>query len=374
MTVVSVQETKSYADADLRAAVDRHFKTLGIEGDLRPDMKVLIKPNLLGAHRPEQGATTHPALVAAIVNWLKDNGVEDIVIADSPGGTYRRGYLKTVYDACGYLPLESKARLNYDTGFQAVACPEGFEARSFNIINPIVNADYIINVAKLKTHALATMTGGIKNLFGAVPGLQKPEWHFKYPDIGDFCRVLLELALIVAPQVTVIDAVEAMEGNGPLNGRIRKMDLTLASRDVFSQDYVAARLMGLDPETVPMLRQAGKLDLIKPGEIQTAGFDAKPAEPPLKLPDSINSGNNRSFLLRSIAGIVKRVYCAVPYIDTEKCVGCGKCAESCPMKIIEIREGKADMPIKKCISCFCCQEMCPMDAVRVRHVFRLPKI
>ena len=358
----------------MRAAVDAHFDALGIAGDLRADMKVLIKPNLLGGHRPEQAATTHPALVAAVISWLRDNGIEDITIADSPGGTYRRGYLRDVYDACGYLPLEGVARLNYDTGYRSVTCPEGFLSGGFNIIDPVLDADYIVNVAKLKTHALAVMTAGVKNLFGAVPGLQKPECHFKYPDIGDFSRVLVELALVVKPQVTVIDAVEAMEGNGPLNGRVRKMDLTLASRDVFSQDHVAAELMGLDPRTVPILVQAMRRGLFDPVGIETVGCRALPADPPLKLPDSISSGSNRGFLLRAIGEILKRIYCAVPYIDTNKCVGCGKCAESCPMKLIEIKDRKAGMSVKNCISCFCCQEMCPKDAVRVRHVLRIPKV
>ncbi len=366
--------TKTYADTEMRAAVDAHFGALGVADDLRAGLRVLIKPNLLGGHRPEQGATTHPALVSAMIGWLRDNGVNDITIADSPGGTYRRSYLRDVYEACGYLPLEGAARLNYDTGFRAAACPEGFFCGGFNIIDPILNADYIINVAKLKTHALAAMTAGVKNLFGAVPGLQKPECHFKYPDRDDFARVLVELALVVRPQVTVIDAVEAMEGNGPLNGRIRRLDLTLASRDVFSQDYVAAKLMGLDPETVPILRQALSRGLICPEDIRTVGSEAKPADPPFELPESLDRGNNRSFLLRSLGEIIKRVYRAVPYIDTDKCVGCGKCAESCPMKLITIRDHKAAMSTKRCISCFCCQEMCPKDAVRVRHVLRMPKV
>ena len=178
MTVVSIQKTKSYDCADMRTAVDAHFKTLGIEGDLKPGMKVLIKPNLLCAHRPEQAATTHPAVVKAIAAWLRDNGIDDITIADSPGGTYRRGYLRNIYETCGYLPLENDAVLNYDTGYMKTACPEGFKSRDFNIINPIANADYIINVAKLKTHALATMTAGVKNLFGAIPRPAKARMAF----------------------------------------------------------------------------------------------------------------------------------------------------------------------------------------------------
>jgi uncharacterized protein (DUF362 family) len=96
MPVVSVRETKSYDGRELYDDVSAHFEALGIAGDLRPDMKVLIKPNLLGQHPPEQAVTTHPALVAAIVRWLRDRGVTNITVADSPGGTYRRGYLRAI--------------------------------------------------------------------------------------------------------------------------------------------------------------------------------------------------------------------------------------------------------------------------------------
>ena len=132
--------------------------------------------------------------------------------------------------------------------------------------------------------------------------------------------------------------------------------------------------MGLDPLTVPIVQQSIQMKLAEPADIKTIGFDAKPAEPPYKLPESLQSGNNRSFLMRAVSGVIKRVYCAVPVIDTEKCIGCGKCAESCPMKIITIKDRKAGMSVRHCISCFCCQEMCPADAVGVRRVLKIPKL
>ncbi|NLA87094.1 MAG: DUF362 domain-containing protein [Clostridiales bacterium] len=374
MAIVSVLRTEKYDPAVLRSMVDRHFEALDIENDLRTGMRVTIKPNLLAARHPEQVATTHPAVIGAVVSWLRDRGIEKITIADSPGGVYSRGNLKSVYDSGGYLALKDMAELNFDTGYQSVLCPEGFTNKSFNIINPIRNADYIINIAKLKTHGLTTVTGGVKNLFGVIPGLQKPEWHFKYPNIDDFSRMLIELALMVKPQVTLIDAVETMEGNGPLNGRPRHMGLTLCSRDIFAQDYQAAKLMGISSADAPILRQALKMGLLQPEDIHVTGDDATPAEPPYTFPESIHKNKNHNFLLRSIGALISRVYCAVPKIDVEKCGGCGKCAESCPMKLITITDKKAGMSTKKCISCFCCQEMCPFDAIRIAHRWRLPKI
>ena len=374
MAIVSVLKTENYKDGLLNDVISRHFEALGLEGELRPGMKVLIKPNLLAARQAELAATSHPAVVRAVAGWLRARGVCDITVADSPGGAYRPGSLKSIYETCGYSALKVSVTLNFDTGYTSVNCPEGFANKSFNILDPIVKADLVINIAKLKTHGLTTVTAGVKNLFGSIPGLQKPELHYKYPDRDDFCRMLLELAQVVKPRVTVIDAVDTMEGNGPLNGRIRHMGVTLASRDIFAQDYVAARLMGLEPETVPLTRLALKMRLFDPSDITRTGDDVRPADPPYILPESVGKGNTRSFLLRSFGGVVTSVSRAVPSVDSTKCRGCGKCAESCPMQLITITGGKAGMSTRNCISCFCCQEMCPFDAVRVRHVFKLPRL
>jgi uncharacterized protein (DUF362 family)/NAD-dependent dihydropyrimidine dehydrogenase PreA subunit len=373
MALVSVQKTEKYDAAIMRDAIARHFEALGLERDLRPGMKACIKPNLLAARRAEQAATTHPEVVRAVAEWLRGRGVTDITVADSPGGAYRQGSLKAVYETCGYMPLQDIVKLNYDLGYTSVQSPEGFMNTGFNLLDPIVNADIVINIAKLKTHGLTTVSAGVKNLFGSIPGLQKPELHMKYPDVGDFCAMLVELAQVVKPAVTVIDAVETMEGNGPLNGKLRHLGLLLASRDIFAQDYAAARLMGIAPEATPIMRAALRLGLVKPEEIETAGYDAKPADPPYILPESVKGGNRR-FIARSFGGLIKSVDRPVPRVDRSKCRGCGKCAESCPMHLIKIENGKAGMSSKNCISCFCCQEMCPFDAVRVRHVFRLPRI
>ncbi len=134
--------------------------------------------------------------------------------------------------------------MNYDTGWKTRSnaagsgiCPQ------FNLIQLVVDADYIINVPKLKTHSMTVLSGGIKNLFGCVPGLQKPEMHYRYQDQAAFARMLVELAHTVAPNVTVMDATEAMEGNGPTGGSVRKTGVLMASKDVLP--WILPRLHGL---------------------------------------------------------------------------------------------------------------------------------
>jgi uncharacterized protein (DUF362 family)/ferredoxin len=373
MSILSVQPLDLYDASLADAVIERHFAALSVEKDLFPGMKVLIKPNLVSARTPEQGVTTHPVLIAAVVRWLKKRGVADITVADSPGGPYRAENLKHIYRTAGLLPLEPDARLNYDTSFCSVPCPDGFAVRSFNRILPAAQADYIINMAKLTTHGMITLTAGIKNLFGTIPGLQKPEMHYRFPDTESFCRMLLELALSVAPQITILDGVDAMEGNGPNSGTLRHLGLTFASRDLFTQDWYAAGILGWNPAEIPLLRQAKERGLAKPEEITLIGTPAIPADPPFRLPDAatVDFGSHfPAFLRRPIVAAAKKMFRPVPRVRSELCIGCGKCAESCPQHIIEIHNGKAHFGRKGCISCFCCQEMCPRHAIDVKRIFR----
>lgn len=372
MSVISVEPLDRYEPEQADAVIERHFAALSAKQDLFPGLRVLIKPNLLSARTPDRNVTTHPELIAAVVRFLRKCGVTDITIADSPGGPYRPEALKNIYRTAGLLSLEPDARLNYDISFSSVPCPEGFTVRAFNRIRPVIEADYIINMPKLKTHGMVTLSAGIKNLFGTIPGLQKPEMHYRFPNEDSFCGMLLELARSVAPQITLIDGVDAMEGNGPNSGTTRHLGLTFASRDLFTLDWYAAEIVGLCPERILLLSKARALGLAKPEEISLTGTPVSPVSPPFRLPDAaaVDFGSHfPRFLRRPVVAAAKRLFKPVPVLDPELCAGCGRCAESCPRHLIEIRGGKAHFRHKDCISCFCCQEMCPQQAVGVRRIF-----
>ena len=358
-----------YEQTALDAAVRRAFLALGVSGDLKPGMKVVLKPNLVMAKKPDSPVTTHPAVIRAVVHWLTEQGITDITLAESSGGLYNAEYMKNIYHVCGMDTLGSSVRLNMDFSFRSVNCVPGFSNHSFNLITPICEADYIINLAKLKTHAMTGYSGGIKNLFGTIPGLQKPQMHYRWPDLEDFSNMLLELARTVAPQITVIDAIDAMEGNGPTGGTSHPLHMLLAARDLYTQDCFAAELMGLQPESIVMLRQAMERGLAKPAEIHLVGDPVPDSLTPFVRPDTIRLDFSNSlppFLRRPFTAVAKKLLRSYPKVDPQKCVGCGKCAESCPAHIIRIRDHKAHFQKKGCISCFCCQEMCPMKAISVK--------
>lgn len=370
MSLISVKKVPNYDYTLIKEAVDAHFAVLEVEKDLRPGLSVLIKPNLVMGKRPEYAATSHPVTLRAVIDWLRERGVTDIVIADSPGGPHTAANLRSVYGVCGLRELSDIAELNYNTDWRKVDCPEGFQNASFNVIEPVIKADYIINMAKLKTHSMTRVSAGIKNMFGSVPGLQKPEMHYVFKDIKSFSNMLLELCMMTAPDITLLDAIDCMEGNGPTGGTVRHVGLMMASRDVFAQDWYAASLIGVEQKSIHMLRLAVEKGWLRPEEIETVGdmvdFEIKP----FTLPDSAQPHFLTAVpksLRRPVDALARTFLRPVPRLKGDRCVGCGKCAESCPPKIIKIKNGKARFKKKDCISCFCCQEMCPAQAIKVKR-------
>lgn len=367
--IQSLYRVNEYKEELIYPAVCRFMDDLEIAKDMRPDLKVVIKPNLVMAKSPQFPATTHPLVIKAVARWLIEHGIKDITLAESSGGPYIAEYMKNIYNVCGMKQLEPMLKLNTDFSAGTVNCPKGFANHSFHIITPIIEADYIINICKLKTHAMTGYSGGIKNLFGTIPGLEKPQMHYRWPDIESFSRMLVELARTVSPKLTIIDAIDAMEGNGPTGGTSHPLHLLLASKDMYTQDYFAAGLMGIDPMQIVMIRQAVENGLACPGSLELCGDpipnDLTPfVEPDTKRLDFANL--MPPFLRKPFTAIAGKILKSYPQLDRNKCVGCGKCAESCPAHIINIKNGRAQFRKKGCISCFCCQEMCPLKAISVK--------
>lgn len=339
----------------LDEVIAKQFQMLEIDKDLKPGMKVVLKPNLLAARAPAMGVTTHPEVLAAIARWLHLHGIENITLADTPGGVVSGAVLTKLYSTCGLKPLENILKLNTDLSFVKV--------NGFPILKVVMEADFVINCCKLKTHGLTVMTGAVKNLFGTIPGLKKPEYHCINPSAKKFCQTLIQLCQTVKPAVSVMDAIDCMEGNGPGGGNVRHVGMVLSSRSPYALDQKAVELMGLTLDQVPLMTECKSKGLLNE-KITVAGDAILPANPPFTLPDSITEHQPISSFLGTIQSTFFRRK-AYPVLISEKCVGCGKCAESCPKHIIHIENGKALFGRKNCISCLCCQEMCPCHAIKV---------
>lgn len=363
--------------AEVDEAVEALFAASPRARELGPHTKALIKPNLLAKHVPDHAVTTHPAVVAACIRALQRRGVKQIVVADSPGGLYNSALMRGVYQVSGLADvcreLGAEVYTDCKSGPRET---EGKLVRRFELLEPVLEADFIVNVPKFKTHVMTGMSCAVKNLFGTVPGLQKAEFHMRFPEKEPFGNMLVDLCETVRPSLTVVDGVLAMEGNGPAGGVPRPLGLILGGENPYAIDLTVCGMMGLAPMAVPYLKAAHDRGLCPEKADETWLEGDRAAAAPIadfRLPESyanINFSNRAPRAIRWVVPGVEKWIAPRPKIDTARCIGCGKCAEICPGHTIRVKKGKAHIDPKGCIRCFCCHEMCPVKAIEVKR-FRL---
>ncbi|MDL2253145.1 DUF362 domain-containing protein [Ruminococcaceae bacterium OttesenSCG-928-I18] len=371
---VFVQRAKPGKPEDAEQAIYALFAGLPEKDLPNPKDRVLIKPNLLARHTPDRAVTTHPDVLRAVILALQQRGIFDITVADSPGGPYTPMLMEGMYKTCGYLPVceQTGAKLYTACESEGVDCP-GRLVHHFELLKPVLEADYILNLPKFKTHVLTGMSGAVKNLLGCVPGLHKAEFHMRFPQKELFGQMLVDLCEMVKPRLHIVDGIIGMEGDGPAGGRSRAIGLLLASTDPYSLDLAICRYMGLPPGRVPTLVAARENGLCEesfdPALLVGEEVAKRPIEaflPPRSYEGRVDFSGNLPGFLQGFAPFVNRIIAPRPAVRKKDCVGCGKCAEICPQKVIELTNAKAHMRQKECIRCFCCHEICPVKAIDVR--------
>lgn len=368
MNTYAVFKADKYDDEKLYATVKKHFEAHGIAECIPAHARVLIKPNLVSDKEAAFSVTTNPRFVYAIVRCLRDIGIKSITVADCPGGSLLVfSQMTDVYRRTGYDFLSEFVNLNTDFESRDISCPPDFANKKFNIINAVADADYIINAPKLKTHNITCMTAGVKNLFGCIPGLQKPAFHAKYPAKDDFSNMLAELAATVKPDFTIVDAIDIMEGNGPTNGKKRHLGVTFSSKDVFGLDKFIAETLDIPCEKVSTIAAAEKKGFIGCSFDSVGDTDFKPRVPIL-LPGSVRAETAGGKISAKVQVLLSKADDALlmnyPKMN-EKCVLCGKCVTTCPAKALSVRDKRIVLEKKVCIGCMCCDEVCPNAAVDI---------
>ncbi len=357
MIRVLAYECDSY-DA-VAPVVERAFEELAppLEGK-----RVLLKPNVLGPCPPEQHVTTHPGVVSAAVAACRRRGAAEIIVGDNPGMT---GYGSTDHAArvAGIVEAADGCYRNLAESPRPVhgATPR-FDR--LPVSRAVLDADVVVNLPKMKTHVATALTGAVKNTFGYVVGAAKTGLHARYAGPKRFARAVLDVFAIRPPDVSIMDAVYAMEGQGPSGGRPRFVGRVLASRDAAALDAVVARMMGFRPDRVPVLEAARKRGL---GETNLDRIRIEgPAEPiPGFRRPRIGTG------VGSYATVVMGwFFVTQPRADRGKCVRCGTCARQCPVDAIRMNPYPA-IDAEKCISCFCCHEFCKYKAMNLARRVRL---
>ena len=364
----------SQAEGAIRALVAQMG---GMGRFVRPGERIVLKANLLRAAPPESAICTHPAVVEAVAKLVKEAGGTP-VICDSPGGAlHKEAVLRSLYEKTGMAAAAAAAgaELSMDSSTRTVSLPEGKVLRQAEIITPVAEADGVIDLCKMKTHVLMSMTGAVKNLFGVIPGLSKVGYHATHPDHATFADVLLDLTGYVKPRLSLMDGILAMEGDGPgSSGTPRQAGLLLAAANPLALDTAAGAIMNLPRQDNPVLLAAERRGLTpcRMEDVELIGGTAEELRmADYKFPASTKS-NLMDFLgplARPAERLCKKALSQTPRIDGAKCVGCGICAKSCPGQAIAMTAPgkKARISQKACIHCYCCHELCPQKAVELHQ-------
>jgi len=339
----------------------------GMAHFVKPEEKIVLKPNVLIGSNPARSVTTHPIVFKAVGRLLQETGAKVYYGDSSAFGScefnMKRANLKQAGDEMGFVLAD------FDHG-QEVDHKTALLNKKFTIARGVLDADGLISLPKLKTHGLTRFTGAVKNQFGCLPGAHKREFHFKMPDPFDFATMLVDINTFVRPRLYVMDGIVAMEGNGPFNGKSRRMNVLLFSTDPIAMDSVACKLIGLNPEFVPTSKPGEKAGWTYHYEnIEVVGdalesFIAKDFKVVRMPPVHATTGRIRAF--------IKNQLTPRPVINKSKCVDCGTCIKVCPVgakALDRVKGNKKVLPkhnYTHCIRCYCCQETCPEGAITIK--------
>lgn len=322
---------------------------------------LLFKPNMLSARHPEEGVTTHPALLETIVRLCNS---QKKIIGDSPANINKP--IELYWDKCGYanvskatgIPLvkfTNSTMLKFQVAGQTTEVP----------VTEFIQNFKVFNVAKLKTHGLTIMTAGLKNLYGLITGFNKSILHSKFISPYDFSNFLVSYYAAIKNLVffNLVDAVVSMEGDGPAAGQLKHTGYLIGGSDTVAVDMVCSKLIGIKPEDIPYLKIYK--DLYGLPAVEIIGDTLTPVKkflvPGIKRNRLLSSRFLKPFLL-----FLARYFKAIPIIDHSKCRHCYACKEVCPVNAIS---KNLKFNRKKCINCLCCFEVCPYKAIRVKKSF-----
>ena len=352
---VRIVHCADYADALTPAFARLLAESSLLDPQTVAGRRVLVKPNLLTDRTPEQAVTTHPNLLRLVIRHLKSSGAK-VTVGDSPASAAN---LRNVLERTGVGAVcaeEGVPFVSFERDGIRPCSVDGFE---FTVAGPVIDAELVVSLPKVKSHSLTKLTAAVKNLYGAVPGYGKTTLHRIHPRPNDFGRLLQAIWRVLPPTVSIADAVVGMEGQGPANGRPVRLGFLAASGDPFALDIALCDILHIKPESVPYLK--GMSGRHAP-ELAGDKVEVKSFEVPV-------GSHLLNFVPTGLMRVAAQILWVRPRIDATRCVGCGRCVAACPMaalsRLAEDGRGAPVLKCRACVGCACCHEVCPEGAIRM---------
>jgi uncharacterized protein (DUF362 family)/Pyruvate/2-oxoacid:ferredoxin oxidoreductase delta subunit len=369
---VVIKKCNDYVKEEVYRTVKESVDLLGGIGTfVKKGERILLKPNLLSAKHPDAAVTTHPLLVGAAIQLVKEGGAIPVV-GDSPG----IGSAGKVAQKCGIAAVAEEFGVKVINLARSISVenPHGKNFKRLELSGEAIEFDGIINLPKLKTHAQMFLTLGVKNMFGCVVGARKSQWHMAAGvDNSAFARMLIDTYLFLKPRLTIVDGIVGLEGNGPGSaGDPRRLGLIFTAVDCIALDRVITEAVGAEADILPTTRVAredgigttniDKINILgeRIDDIRISNFKFPPLTGiEFKLPFELHN-------------YLRKPLTAWPSINNKKCTLCNMCVEICPLGImtktdLPAKAGKINIEYDKCIRCFCCLEICPEGAICVKN-------
>lgn len=365
---VAIARLRDYQSKNVYNALKNALDLLGgLENILKPQTQVFVKINLLSPESlPERAIITHPDFTREVLRLLKDLNLK-ITVGDDIQVRGKDGFLPSGYrkmcDEMGVRLVNLK-----EAGFREIEC-HGQQVKRTYVSPPLLDSDYIINLPKLKTHSFTIYTGAVKNMFGIIPSGLRHAYHRRFPKNEIFSQMLVDIFSCAPPHLNIMDAVIAMDGEGPSGGNPRKAGIILASKDAVALDAVASKIAGFKPWDLVAIQNAherglgtGRLD-----EIEVVGEKIQDVEVKDFKHSAIAVGILRRKLPSSLYAVIQDQLVFIPEVKKDKCTICLECVKICPTGAAKHEQNSVWINKSICIHCMCCHEICRFQAIRLKQ-------
>lgn len=372
--LVSLGKQANYNLEEVKSEIEKLLTPFGgMRKYISKDSRVVLKPNLVRACPDNVPTCTNPVIFQAVAELALDHSA-NVVAGDSPG----MGTARSVASKSGLLTIADKLGIEFIEFTPKDVFSEKRQFKKLTLSKELLEADTVINLPRLKTHAQMLLTAATKNLFGAVIGTKKFEWHYKAGhDKINFARMIYEISDCIKPDLHILDAIIAMDGMGPTSGTPNHTGFLAVGEDPLAIDATMMDILGREPEKLYILQAAEQAGNITWKERKATGAsiaDLKPEK--WRWPKSCGLGIfNFSFLQKdnSFSKLFRRMAAVYPQASKTKCTKCNACVKLCPAKAMTLGKDRVEIDYDKCIRCFCCHELCPHDAMETKGGI-LPKL